>query len=112
LREAHEEIGLHPGDVELIGRLADHITGTGFIVTPVIGFIPSGFVATPDPAEVAGVFEIPLTCVIDTDSLRECVHERYGSRLRGYELHYAGERIWGATAAMLVEFRKILYETD
>lgn len=111
LREAHEEIGLHPNDVELIGRMGDHITGTGFIVTPVIGFIAPGFVARPDPGEVAGVFEVPLTTVLGPDGLRERIQERFGSKLRGYELDYAGERIWGATAAMLATFREIVYET-
>jgi 8-oxo-dGTP pyrophosphatase MutT (NUDIX family) len=112
LREAHEEIGLHPGSVELIGRMGDHITGTGFIVTPVVGFVAPSFVATPDPAEVEGVFEVPLTAVIGPLGLRVSVEERFGSRLRGYELHYGGERIWGATAAMLATFTKMIYETE
>jgi 8-oxo-dGTP pyrophosphatase MutT (NUDIX family) len=111
LREAHEEIGLHPKEVELVGQLGDHLTGTGYIVTPMVGFIRPGFIAQPDPAEVAGVFEVPLEFVFGPDGLRECVHERYGTRLRGYELQYDGERVWGATAAMLATLRKLLYET-
>ena len=112
LREAHEEIGLHPASVEVVGRLGDHLTGTGFAVTPIVGYIPADFAARPDPAEVAGVFEIPLEVVFGPQGLRECVHERYGTRLRGFELHYEGRHVWGATAAMLQTIRKILYETD
>lgn len=112
LREAHEEVGLPPPGVELVGRMADHITGTGFVVTPVIGFISPDFVARPDPGEVAGVFEIALTTVFSREGLRVSVQERYGSQLRGYELIHEGERIWGATAAMLENLRKILYETE
>jgi 8-oxo-dGTP pyrophosphatase MutT (NUDIX family) len=111
LREAHEEIGLSPGQVELVGRLGDHITGTGFIVTPVVGFVAPEFVPAADPAEVASVFEVPLGDVFDPGLLRSCVLERYGTRLRGYELIHDGERIWGATAAMLASFRNIVYET-
>jgi len=112
LREAHEEIGLELAQVEIVGRLADHVTGTGFIVTPVVGFIAPEFSATVDPAEVAAVFEVPLQNVLDPALLRSCVQWRYGTRLRGYELIHGGERIWGATAAMLVSFRNILYESN
>ncbi len=112
LREAREEIGLEPAQVEIVGRLGDHVTGTGFIVTPVVGFIAPEFTATLDPAEVAAVFEVPLDSVLDPALLRTCVDVRYGTRLRGYELIYDDERIWGATAAMLATFRQIIYESD
>jgi 8-oxo-dGTP pyrophosphatase MutT (NUDIX family) len=111
LREAHEEIGLRPDRVELIGRIQDHITGTGFIVTPFVGFIPPGFVARPDPEEVADVFEVPFAAMMAPDGLQPCTERRLGTRLRGYELRYGGERVWGATAAMLVTLKKIIYET-
>jgi 8-oxo-dGTP pyrophosphatase MutT (NUDIX family) len=111
LREAYEEIGLEVAQVEIVGRLGDHVTGTGFVVTPIVGFIAPEFTATVDPAEVAAVFEVPLRHVLDPGLLRSCVQERYGARLRGYELIHDGERIWGATAAMLVAFRNILYES-
>ena len=111
LREAHEEIGLPPDHVEVVGRIGDHITGTGFLVTPVIGVITPEFKPQPDPTEVAGVFEVPLSVVFAPDGLSEWVEDRYGARLRGLELNYAGERIWGATAAMLQTFKEILYET-
>ena len=81
-------------------------------MTPVIGYISPDFVPQPDPAEVAGVFEVPLSVVTGPQGLREHVVERYGAQLRGFELHYAGERIWGATAAMLATFKTILYETE
>jgi 8-oxo-dGTP pyrophosphatase MutT (NUDIX family) len=113
LREAHEEIGLPPDHVEVVGRIGDHVTGTGFIITPVIGFVQPGFEATPDPTEVAGVFEVPLSVVFAPNALSRCVVETSGgARLHGLELNYAGERIWGATAAMLSAFKQILYETE
>jgi 8-oxo-dGTP pyrophosphatase MutT (NUDIX family) len=59
LREAHEEIGLEPQDVAIAGALDTLVTGTGFSVTPVVGFVGAAFVAQPDPAEVAAVFEVP-----------------------------------------------------
>ena len=109
LREAAEEIGLGNDSVEVAGRLGDHITGTGFIVTPIVGFITPQFEPQPDPAEVAAVFEVPLARVLDPASLRATTHERYGTRLRGFELIHEGERIWGATAAMLATFRSEIY---
>ena len=112
LREAHEEIGLEPRDVSVAGCLDAHVTGTGFSVTPVVGFVPSAFVARPHPAEVSGVFEVPLAFFLDPNAARETHRERFGCRFRSYEFHYGDRLIWGATAAMLVAFRDMLiYET-
>ena len=112
LREAHEEIGLLPEQAAVAGRLGDHVTGTGFLVTPIVAFLVPDFVPRPDPAEVESVFEVPLQRVLDPDCLRVAVEHRYGTRLRGYELIHNGERIWGATAAILATFRKNIYETE
>jgi len=109
LRETHEEIGLHPADVEVLGPLDDLLTGTGFSITPVVGYVAgSSFVATPDPTEVASVFEVPLEIVLDPANIFATYGERLGTRFRTYELHHAGFRIWGATAAILVNFRDII----
>jgi 8-oxo-dGTP pyrophosphatase MutT (NUDIX family) len=107
LREAHEEIGLEPTDVAIAGALDTLVTGTGFSVTPVVGFI-APFLAQPDPAEVTGVFEVPLQYFLTPDTVHETYRERLGSRFRSYEFHWENRVIWGATAAILVNFRQIL----
>jgi 8-oxo-dGTP pyrophosphatase MutT (NUDIX family) len=108
LREAREEIGLDPRDVTVAGVLDPHITGTGFSVTPVVGFVGPRFVARPDPAEVEAVFEVPLAVILEHGTLRQRVHERLGSRIRTVEFDYGGHRVWGATAAMLASFRDLI----
>jgi 8-oxo-dGTP pyrophosphatase MutT (NUDIX family) len=110
LREAHEEIGLAPGDVAVAGCLEPHVTGTGFAVTPVVGFVAGSFVARPDPAEVNDIFEVPLDFLLDASSARDTYRERYGSRFRSFEFHYADRVIWGATAAILVSFRDLVID--
>ena len=65
VREAAEEVGLDPRLPELIGRLPEHLTGTGYHVTPVVALLPAPLVLTPDPAEVAEAFELPLSTVLD-----------------------------------------------
>jgi 8-oxo-dGTP pyrophosphatase MutT (NUDIX family) len=109
LREAHEEIGLHPADVEVIGELDELLTGTGFDITPVVGYVAGRtFVATPDPTEVASAFEVPLEFVLEPANIFASYLERLGTRFRTYELHHGGYRIWGATASILVNFRDLL----
>jgi len=109
LREAHEEIGLDPPEVEVLGTLDDLLTGTGFLITPVVGYVASGeFVAAPDPTEVASVFEVPLDFICEPANIVATYRERLGTRFRTYELRHGGYRIWGATAAILVSFRDLI----
>jgi 8-oxo-dGTP pyrophosphatase MutT (NUDIX family) len=111
LREAHEEVGLSPAAVDVIGSLDEFLTGTGFAVMPVIGVVADGeFVAVPDPREVAGVFEVPLSIILDRSALSVGYFERHGSRLLTYELFYGGRRIWGATAAVLRNFQEVILD--
>jgi len=111
LREAHEEIGLAPRDVDVLGALDELLTGTGFSITPVVGYVARGsFVPTPDPDEVAGVFEVPLDFILEPRNMGETFRERLGTRFRTYELQHGSYRIWGATAAILVSFRDLLNE--
>jgi 8-oxo-dGTP pyrophosphatase MutT (NUDIX family) len=110
LREAHEEIGLEPRDVTIAGALDTHVTGTGFSVTPVVGFIAAPFVARPDPAEVTDVFGVPLEHFLAPDTVHETYRERLGCRFRSYEFHCENRVIWGATAAILVTFRELILE--
>jgi 8-oxo-dGTP pyrophosphatase MutT (NUDIX family) len=113
LREAHEEVGLAPSAVEIVGSLDEFITGTGFSITPVVGVVgDAGFAAVPDPREVAGVFEVPLTVILDRTAMSVGYFERHGSRLLTYELLYGGQRIWGATAAVLRNFQDVILDED
>ena len=101
LREAHEEIGLSPGNVEILGHLPNHETVTGFLMTPVVGLVRQRFDPVPEPGEVAEVFSVPLTHV--TDPTRFVVQSR---RWRGHRRHYYAVPfgpyyIWGATARVL-----------
>jgi 8-oxo-dGTP pyrophosphatase MutT (NUDIX family) len=109
LRETHEEVGLRGTDVEVLGFLDEFLTGTGFLIKPVVGYVAVGsFVATPDPTEVASVFEVPFEFIVNPANVSVTYRERLGARFRTYELHHSGHRIWGATAAILVNFRDVI----
>jgi 8-oxo-dGTP pyrophosphatase MutT (NUDIX family) len=111
LREANEEVGLQATDVTVLGSLDVLLTGTGFCITPVVGFVARrAFTPAPNPEEVASVFEVPLEFILEPTNLVTSVLERHGTRLRTYELHYGGHRIWGATAAMLRNFTEVLFD--
>jgi 8-oxo-dGTP pyrophosphatase MutT (NUDIX family) len=108
LREAEEEVGLSPERVEILGRLPEYHTSTGFRVTPVVGWAEPPLAYRPDPHEVADVFEVPLGFLLDTRNHR---YESafYKGRLRNYWALPFGDRfIWGATAGMLVTFQRIV----
>ncbi len=101
LREADEEIGLHHSNIQVLGHLASHETVTGFTVTPVVGRVLNSFVPRPEPGEVAEVFEVPLSLLIDPDR-----YQIQGRRWRGMTRHYftvpyGPYYIWGATARIL-----------
>ncbi|HZI84653.1 MAG TPA: CoA pyrophosphatase [Casimicrobiaceae bacterium] len=102
LREAREEVGLPQERVTLLGKLAEYETVTGYRVTPVVGWVEPPFVVTPDPVEVADVFEVPLSFLLEPANQQR--HFRMiGDRRRDYYAIPYGERyIWGATAAMLL----------
>ena len=108
LREAQEEIGLDASRVELLGRLPEYRTSTGFSVTPVVGWAEPPVSYRPDPHEVAEVFEVPLGFLLDPRNHR---YESafFKGRMRHYWAMPYGDRfIWGATAGMLVTFQRIL----
>jgi 8-oxo-dGTP pyrophosphatase MutT (NUDIX family) len=108
LREAEEEIALPRGQVWVIGEADSYRTVTGFQVTPVIGVIPPDLVFTPSEAEVASVFEVPLSFLLDTANHVEATLEWQGHDRHYYEIMWNERRIWGATAAMIVNLARRL----
>ncbi|MDR0717985.1 MAG: CoA pyrophosphatase [Azoarcus sp.] len=112
LRETEEEIGLPPERVEVIGRLPDYLTGTGFRVTPVVGLSRPPLALRLDDFEVAEVFEVPLAHFLDPAR-----HQRYSLRVGGELRHfhampYGDYFIWGATAGMLMSLYRLLAAED
>ena len=101
LREAEEEIGLSPSDVEVVGYLDDYPTMTRYLVTPVVGVIRGEPLLRPHEGEVAEVFEVPLEYVLNPTSFERKVFSDEGVNLPFFELNHGGYRIWGATAGML-----------
>jgi 8-oxo-dGTP pyrophosphatase MutT (NUDIX family) len=108
LREALEEIGLDPAKVELLGGLRPYDTITGFRIHPIVGWIEPPVELTPDPFEVAEVFEVPLSFAVDPVNHRRDSYERNGQLRHFYVLPYQQRHIWGATAGILVNFARLL----
>ena len=108
LREAEEEIGLPRDRVAVIGEADSYRTITGFQVTPVIGVIPPDLVFTPSEAEVANIFEVPLAFLLDEANHVEATLEWQGRDRHYYEILWNERRIWGATAAMIVNLARRL----
>ncbi len=110
LREAHEEIGLEPHYVSLAGLSSPYRTGTGYLITPVVGFVAEGFSLTPNPDEVADIFETPFGFLMDPQNHEQ--HERElpsGERRRFYAMTHQERFIWGATAGILHALYERLY---
>ncbi len=112
LREAYEEVGLSGEFVELVGELANYVTGTAFVVTPVVGLVRPGFALTPNPDEVADVFEVPLAYLMNPSHHHRHRLEWEGVRREWFSIPFHDglvERfIWGATAGMLRNFYRFL----
>jgi 8-oxo-dGTP pyrophosphatase MutT (NUDIX family) len=108
LREAAEEVGLDPRLPRIAGALPEHLTGTGFRVTPVVAFLDPPLTLTPDPGEVDAIFELPLAVVMDPTA-PERRRTEWRGRMRDYWVWPHPEHlIWGATATMLVNLAQVL----
>ncbi len=108
LREAQEEIGLPREAVTVIGCDAPYRTITGFSIIPVIGVVPPDLPLAAREMEVADIFEVPLAFVLDpVNQLRRHADFR-GARRSFYEILWQDRRIWGATAAMIVNLTRRL----
>jgi len=108
LREAEEEVGLAPRAVEIFGRLPEHVTGTGYRITPVIGFVAPPVALAPAPDEVEEAFELPLAIVLDEANHRRQRAIFRGRRRQFWVLPHDRHFIWGATAAILVNLARVL----
>jgi 8-oxo-dGTP pyrophosphatase MutT (NUDIX family) len=108
LREANEELGLEPSAVELVGRLDDYRTVTGYVIAPVIGVVPADLPLCPHEEEVADWFEAPLAHLLDRSSHKLESAVFAGAERRYWQIEWNGRRIWGATAAMLVNLSRRL----
>jgi 8-oxo-dGTP pyrophosphatase MutT (NUDIX family) len=110
LREAREEIGLDPALVELAGLSSPYRTGSGYYIVPVVGFVAPGVVLTPNPEEVADIFETPFGFLMDPAN-----HEQHdmttaaGLQRKFYAMTWEDRFIWGATAGMLRALYDRLY---
>jgi 8-oxo-dGTP pyrophosphatase MutT (NUDIX family) len=112
LREAWEEIALDPARVEIVGRMQDHVTGTGYRITPVLGLLPPNLAYSPSPHEVEAVFELPLHVLLDPEAPRR-QRQHVGGVWRDYWVWPHPEHfIWGATAAILVHLARKLRGDD
>ncbi len=116
LREAQEEVGLAPSHVEVLGTLPIYVTGTAFIITPVVALVRPEFDLHPNPHEVADVFEVPLRFLMQPANHRRHSHEWDGTAREWLSMPYTSsdprlpkERyIWGATAGMLRNLYRFL----
>ncbi len=107
LRECCEEVGIKRNDVEIIGRLDDVYTLTGFVITPYVGIIPYPYEFKTNPREVAYLITLPYSYLKEVGVVMETA--KYDGKSRQVQaIHYKGDRIWGATCRMLLQFQKIM----
>ena len=108
LREAHEEIALAPGEVDVVGETDRYETGTGYAIVPVLAVVPPDLPLAANPAEVAAIFEVDFEHVLDAANHQRRRGEWQGKERHFYVIEADGVEIWGATAAMLVNLSRRL----
>ena len=108
LREAWEELGIAPADVEVIGQSDAFRTHSGFEITPVLGIVPLDIEIVPNPAEVAQWFEAPAAFVLDPANHEQKSLEHEGGAHTYYQITWRGHKIWGITAAIIVNLSRRL----
>ncbi|MBS0473344.1 MAG: CoA pyrophosphatase [Proteobacteria bacterium] len=104
LRETREETGIDPAFVTVAGFLDAYETGTGYAILPVVGILSEGFALMPQEHEVAEIFEVPLDFLLDPANRVRQTREFQGTQRSFYSFTFEGHYIWGATAAMLINF--------
>lgn len=108
LREAHEEIGLEPGSVTPVGFLDRFDIISDYRVLPVVGLVRMPVEWRLDESEVAEVFAVPCAIALDRARYKKLLFQRDGQRHAVYSLDWEGRRIWGATAAMMLNLARRL----
>jgi len=108
LREAQEEIGLRPERTEIIARLPEYFTRTGYRVTPVVALLQPPLELAPDAREVEEIFEVPLAFLLDPRNHRRETREIQGRTVGYYAIQFEQRTIWGATAGMLMNLYRHL----
>ena len=110
LRETEEETGIGRHFVEPLGYLDTYLTGTSYRVVPVVAMLREGFTVTPQPDEVAAVFEVPLAFLMNPEHHQRHSREWQGQERFFYAMPYGERYIWGATAGMIRNLYALLYE--
>ncbi len=111
LREAQEEVGLDPKDVEVYGELDEYDTiVTGFRITPIVGKMPYPYPLKPDPFEVERIIEVPLARLLDLGILRTELRKAFGLEIPVYYYQVGDDLIWGVTAGMLTPLLGMIRE--
>ncbi len=105
IRECGEEIGVGPNDIEIVGRLSDMETMTGFVITPYVGLIPYPYDFKLNPDEVRYLIYLPFPFLMSSRP-QATTAEHKGRTMEVFEIVYNGERIWGATCRLLLELRR------
>lgn len=111
LREAEEEIGLAASFIEPLGYLDPYSTGTGYRIVPVVALVSPGFTLQPNPGEVADVFEVPLSFLLEPRNYVRHTRAWQGRERAYYAVPYNERYIWGATAGMIRNLWRLMYET-
>ena len=108
LRETHEEMGISPDDIDILGEIDDVPTNTSYLISTFVGTIPYPYKFAPSEAEVAEVLEVPISTLLDHDSARDEVRVRDGELVNSVSYSYNGHLIFGATARILSRFLELL----
>ena len=108
LRETHEEMGISPGDVDVLGEIDDIPTNTSYLISTFVGTIPYPYNFVPSEAEVAEVLEVPIKALMDHETARDEVRVRDGELVNSVSYSYDGHLIFGATARILNRFLELL----
>jgi 8-oxo-dGTP pyrophosphatase MutT (NUDIX family) len=110
LRETKEEIGLPENYIEVIGRMPDYVSGSGYRIAPVLGIVRPGFALTLNPDEVDAAFEVPLSFLMDPANHRRDSRVWNDLEWFFYEMPpYEGQRVWGVTAGIIRTLYERLY---
>lgn len=110
LRESHEEVGIDPRDVRVLGQLDQVTAAANYLVTPFVGVIPFPYAFRLNPAETAAVFSVPISALLDPG--RFTADARFFPSHRPnpvYHFHYEGWDIWGATARIITQLLELVY---